>query len=45
METFVQVGEVGDIAVHKDTPALFKEYYKRSRKNSYAISWRVIMYR
>ena len=21
-------GEVGDIAVHKDTPALFKEYYK-----------------
>jgi acetyl-CoA synthetase len=22
------VGEVGDIAVHKDTPALFKEYYK-----------------
>ena len=23
-----QVGEVGDIAVHKDTPALFKEYYK-----------------
>ena len=23
-----QVGEVGDIAVHKETPALFKEYYK-----------------
>ena len=23
-----RVGEVGDIAVHKDTPALFKEYYK-----------------
>jgi len=22
------VGEVGDIAVHKDTPALFKKYYK-----------------
>ncbi|HET7616072.1 MAG TPA: AMP-binding protein, partial [Bacillales bacterium] len=22
------VGQVGDIAVHKDTPALFKEYYK-----------------
>jgi len=22
------VGEVGDIAVHRDTPALFKEYYK-----------------
>ncbi|WP_428911311.1 acyl-CoA synthetase MbcS [Niallia sp. Krafla_26] len=22
------VGEVGDIAVHKETPALFKEYYK-----------------
>ncbi|HSH25794.1 MAG TPA: acyl--CoA ligase [Massilibacterium sp.] len=24
----VDVGEVGDIAVHKDTPALFKQYYK-----------------
>ncbi|WP_347861349.1 acyl--CoA ligase [Salimicrobium sp. PL1-032A] len=24
----VQPGEVGDIAVHLDTPALFKEYYK-----------------
>ncbi|EGL83387.1 AMP-dependent synthetase and ligase [Caldalkalibacillus thermarum TA2.A1] len=24
----VGVGEVGDIAVHRDTPALFKEYYK-----------------
>ncbi|OEF95542.1 acyl--CoA ligase [Vulcanibacillus modesticaldus] len=24
----VSVGVVGDIAVHKDTPALFKEYYK-----------------
>lgn len=24
----VEVGEVGDIAVHKDTPALFKQYYK-----------------
>ena len=23
-----KVGEVGDIAVHRDTPALFKEYYK-----------------
>ncbi|KUP05495.1 acyl--CoA ligase [Bacillus coahuilensis p1.1.43] len=23
-----EVGEVGDIAVHRDTPALFKEYYK-----------------
>ncbi|MCA1032355.1 acyl--CoA ligase [Bacillus timonensis] len=23
-----EVGEVGDIAVHKETPALFKEYYK-----------------
>jgi acetyl-CoA synthetase len=23
-----EVNEVGDIAVHKDTPALFKEYYK-----------------
>lgn len=24
----VEAGEVGDIAVHKDTPALFKTYYK-----------------
>ncbi|TFB21773.1 acyl--CoA ligase [Filobacillus milosensis] len=24
----VEVGEVGDIAVHRSTPALFKEYYK-----------------
>ncbi|MGP4075368.1 acyl-CoA synthetase MbcS [Halobacillus sp. K22] len=24
----VEIGEVGDIAVHLDTPALFKEYYK-----------------
>ncbi|MGM7702339.1 acyl-CoA synthetase MbcS [Pseudalkalibacillus sp. Hm43] len=24
----VQLGEVGDIAVHRDAPALFKEYYK-----------------
>ena len=24
----VQVGEVGDIAVHMETPALFKQYYK-----------------
>ena len=28
MERFVLVGEVGDIAVHSETPALFKEYYK-----------------
>ena len=28
MASLVQVGEVGDIAVHRDTPALFKEYYK-----------------
>jgi len=26
------VGEVGDIAVHKDTPALFKEYYKEPER-------------
>ncbi len=24
----VEIGEVGDIAVHKETPALFKHYYK-----------------
>ena len=28
MVNLCPVGEVGDIAVHKDTPALFKEYYK-----------------
>ncbi|TRZ37287.1 acyl--CoA ligase [Niallia circulans] len=26
------VGEVGDIAVHKDTPALFKEYFKEPER-------------
>ncbi|MFY4774583.1 acyl-CoA synthetase MbcS [Metabacillus sp. RGM 3146] len=29
-----QAGEVGDIAVHKDTPALFKEYYKDPERTS-----------
>jgi acetyl-CoA synthetase len=29
-----QVGEVGDIAVHKDTPALFKEYYKDAERTA-----------
>ncbi|WP_338472081.1 acyl--CoA ligase [Niallia sp. XMNu-256] len=28
------VGEVGDIAVHKDTPALFKEYYKEPERTA-----------
>jgi len=28
----VAPGEVGDIAVHKDTPALFKEYYKDAER-------------
>ena len=28
LEKFVQPGELGDIAVHLDTPALFKEYLK-----------------
>lgn len=27
-------GEVGDIAVHKDTPALFKEYYKEPERTA-----------
>ncbi|WP_226667016.1 acyl-CoA synthetase MbcS [Metabacillus litoralis] len=27
-----EVNEVGDIAVHKDTPALFKEYYKDTER-------------
>ncbi|MCA0971903.1 acyl--CoA ligase [Halobacillus litoralis] len=30
----VGVGEVGDIAVHLDTPALFKEYYKDPERTS-----------
>ncbi|MBM7096712.1 acyl--CoA ligase [Bacillus sp. H-16] len=30
------VGEVGDIAVHKDCPALFKEYYKDSERTQTA---------
>ncbi|HET7626846.1 MAG TPA: acyl--CoA ligase [Bacillales bacterium] len=30
------VGEVGDIAVHKDTPALFKEYYKDPERTNRA---------
>ncbi|CDQ20448.1 acetyl-CoA synthetase [Halobacillus karajensis] len=32
MGTPVGPGEVGDIAVHLDTPALFKEYYKDSER-------------
>ncbi|WP_453994420.1 acyl-CoA synthetase MbcS [Bacillus nitroreducens] len=28
------VGEVGDIGVHKDTPALFKEYYKDAERTA-----------
>ncbi|MDQ0159312.1 acyl-CoA synthetase MbcS [Alkalibacillus salilacus] len=30
----VKVGEVGDIAVHQSTPALFKKYYKDPEKTS-----------
>ena len=29
-----KVGEVGDIAVHRDTPALFKEYYKEPERTA-----------
>ncbi|WP_018662475.1 acyl-CoA synthetase MbcS [Heyndrickxia acidiproducens] len=29
-----KVGEVGDIAVHKDTPALFKYYYKEPERTA-----------
>ncbi len=32
----VAVGEVGDIAVHKDCPALFKKYYKDPERTSAA---------
>lgn len=32
----VGVGEVGDIAVHKDAPALFKSYYKNPEKTAMA---------
>ncbi|WP_377892081.1 acyl-CoA synthetase MbcS [Alkalihalobacillus sp. R86527] len=32
----VQVGEVGDIAVHKDVPALFKRYYKDEERTQMA---------
>ncbi len=32
----VSVGEVGDIAVHKDAPALFKKYYKDPEKTAMA---------
>ncbi|MEJ9371913.1 AMP-binding protein, partial [Schinkia azotoformans] len=28
------VGEVGDIAVHRETPALFKNYYKDSERTA-----------
>ncbi|MFC7373366.1 acyl-CoA synthetase MbcS [Fictibacillus iocasae] len=31
-----KAGEVGDIAVHKDSPALFKEYYKDRERTSMA---------
>ena len=30
----VQVGEVGDIAVHIETPALFKQYYKDDERTA-----------
>ena len=30
----VQIGEVGDIAVHKSTPALFKGYYKDKERTA-----------
>ncbi|RSL30814.1 acyl--CoA ligase [Salibacterium salarium] len=30
----VDIGEAGDIAVHKDCPALFKEYYKEPERTS-----------
>jgi acetyl-CoA synthetase len=32
----VAVGEVGDIAVHKDAPALFKKYYKDPERTAMA---------
>lgn len=32
----VSVGEVGDIAVHKDAPALFKNYYKDPERTAMA---------
>lgn len=32
----VKVGEVGDIAVHRDTPALFKEYYRDPERTAAA---------
>ena len=37
----VPVGEVGDIAVHKDAPALFKEYYQDPERTqaSYRGDW------
>lgn len=44
MGTPVEPGEVGDIAVHLDTPALFKEYYKdpertkMSRRGNYYVT-------
>lgn len=37
MGTPVEAGEVGDIAVHLDTPALFKEYYKDPERTKMAI--------
>ena len=32
--TPVKVGEVGDIAVHIETPALFKQYYKDDERTA-----------
>lgn len=32
----VEAGETGDIAVHKDCPALFKEYYRDAKKTKAA---------
>ncbi|MCT8137365.1 acyl--CoA ligase [Anaerobacillus sp. CMMVII] len=32
----VAIGEVGDIAVHKDAPALFKQYYKDPERTAMA---------
>ena len=35
----LQPGEVGDIAVHRSTPALFKGYYKDPERTAAAIPW------
>ena len=39
------VGEVGDIAVHRDTPALFKEYYKEPERTAKQYPRRLLCYR